>query len=107
MRCKRGNYDYETGKCKHPAEYIKSQCEDFPNCDYKVYIPRIIGARRVIKGTKGQCTGDYGCKELFPLEEMCLIATGFREQIFGYDLYCQECFNEMSEGDSKAWREAL
>ena len=65
--------------------------------------PRIIS--KFYKGEKGKCVE---CNENFPLEEMCLLATTwFDGNIIGFDLYCSECFDWFSEGDDKAWREAI
>ena len=71
--------------------------------------PRIIG--RFSKGEEGRCSE---CQGAFPLEEMGFVAkklgTGraqtVEENVFGFDLYCYDCFDAISDGDDKSWREA-
>jgi len=72
--------------------------------------PRIISP--FIKGDKGKCVE---CGVVFPLDEMCLLARTWFDRnivpmhhyVVSFDLYCKECFDLISEGDDKAWREAL
>jgi len=66
-------------------------------------IPRIIG--RFPGEERGVCVE---CGETFPLREMGLVASTSHDHriMLGFDLYCYDCFYDMSDGDIEAWTEA-
>ncbi len=71
-------------------------------------LPRIIG--RFPRGEKGVCSE---CGETFPLREMGLVALthdydsrGHPQTTQKFDLYCYDCFYDMSDGHIEAWTEA-
>lgn len=66
-------------------------------------LPRIIG--RFPRENKGICAE---CGETFPLREMGLVASTSLDHsiMMGFDLFCYDCFDVMSDGDSGAWMEA-
>ncbi|HDY86735.1 MAG TPA: hypothetical protein ENH82_01310 [bacterium] len=71
-------------------------CETTPRL-----VPRIVG--HYIEGEQGTC---IECGEAFPLGKMCLVALFYDGTTHSFDLYCRDCFYDMSDGDDEAWEEA-
>ncbi len=64
-------------------------------------VPIIVG--HYGEEESGICTD---CGKTFPLGEMGLVALFYDGTTHKFDLYCYDCFFDLSDGNDEAWTEA-